>query len=113
MTDFVREKKWNLRARSRMHSMASSPQTAVTSQPVRENVPSKLPSDTPVRWKKVRKTGICVKKVRKESTRMSSVSIILSVTTVPTQQLKFVPSYRFSTPQRSTSPTRGTTRLLA
>ena len=75
-----------------MQTMASMAQATVTSQPVRENWQNTLPSDTPVCWKNVRKTGICVRNVSRESTRMSMVSIILSVTTVPTEQLKLVPS---------------------
>ena len=91
-TDVVRERMRKRLETKTMQTRARSPQTAVTIQPVKENCPSKPLIETPVCWKKSRKTGICVRKVRRESTNISNVSIILSVTTVPTRQVKFVPS---------------------
>ena len=91
-TDFVFEKMRNRLETSTMQTSASKPQTAVTSQPVSENWPSKPLTETPVSWKKFRKTGICVRKTNAERTKTTKVSMIRSVTTVPTQQVKFVPS---------------------
>ena len=55
----------------------------------------------------------CSKTVKAANNNIRRESTIRSVTTVPKDFVKEVPSYFFSTPQRKTSPTRGTTRLEA
>ena len=58
-------------------------------------------------------TLTCSKTVKAANNNIRRESTIRSVTTVPKDFVKEVPSYFFSTPQRKTSPTRGTTRLEA
>ena len=67
----------------------------------------------PVCLKKVLNTGICARKVNAAITMMSSESMALSVTTVPSDLANDTPSHLFNTPQRMNSPARGISRLVA
>ena len=87
--------------------------TAVTTHPVGEKEVRNVLRDIPVRRKKVTKTGIWERNTISESKATMTISTTRSVTTVPTDRPIFVPSYCLRIPHRSTSPTRGTTRLLA
>lgn len=58
-------------------------------------------------------TLTCSKTAKAANNKTNRESTMRSVTTVPKDFVKEVPSYFFNTPQRKTSPTRGTTRLEA
>lgn len=64
-------------------------------------------------FKEVSNTLACIIKVTPVISATHSVSINRSVTTVPSDLEKDVPSYFANTPQREISPTRGTTKLAA
>ena len=89
------------------------PQTAVTSQPVAENIPKTSSMRVPVLEKKLENTANCMKKAMAVMSRTMSVSTARSVTTVPIAFGKGTLSYRFKTPQRANSPIRGISRLTA
>lgn len=63
--------------------------------------------------RKVTKIGICSSTVTPVIRRMVSVSTSRSVTTVPSDLANETLSYFANTPQRLTSPIRGTIRLAA
>ena len=67
----------------------------------------------PVLSKKLRNTGICIRKTMPVMTSTRSESMARSVTTVPSDLGNEMPSQRLSTPHLANSPERGMTRLRA
>ena len=67
----------------------------------------------PVSERKRSIIGSPMRKAKAVSSSITTESTKRSVTTVPSDCVKDVPSYFFSVPHRVTSPTRGTTRLAA
>ena len=65
---------------------------AVTIYPVAVNCPNTLSIDRPVCLQKRMNTGIWHSTVAKESNRIMTMSITLSVTTLPTERVKLTPS---------------------
>ena len=76
----------------------------------RDNVPEKL---TPVRAKNSENLSHCQKITTAHSNAMIIMSTILSVTTVPSDLAKGMPSFRFRIPHLRNSPTLGITREAA
>ena len=77
---------------------------------------NKLENDAarvPVWEKKSANTPDCNKIVTPVISKIQTVSISLSVTTVPNDFVKDTPSYFDRIPQRETSPMRGTTKFAA
>ena len=67
----------------------------------------------PVSFRKVRNMGNCMRNAAPVKRSMMHESMSRSVTTVPNDLVKEMPSNFLSVPQRVTSPTRGKSRLAA